>query len=125
MIRADSIGARTAHLQLHSRIGIGGRVSHLPCPTSVDAGPHTAVRRVKLRVNSRAFCIMYHQEAIRSLRGRPSGLHPYLPPEGRTILAFLPPVVAEIALLTGLSLYFPCGVPFGPSSAVPEYYALG
>ena len=73
-------------------------------------------RRVELSVNSRAFYIVRRQEASRSLRGRPSGLHPYLPPVGQTILAFLPPVVPEIALLTGLSLYSPCGVPFGPSS---------
>jgi len=39
-------------------------------------------------VNSQAFCIVRRQETTRSLRGRPSGLHPYLPPEGQTILAF-------------------------------------
>ena len=103
-------------------IGIGGTV--LPSLTTVRAGPHTAVRRVELRVNSRAFCSVRRQEASRSLRGCPSGLRPYLPPVGQTILAFLPPVVPEIALFTGLSLYSPCGVPFGPSSVLLEYYAL-
>jgi hypothetical protein len=66
--------------------------------TTVHAGPHTAVRRVELGVYSQAFCIVRRQEAIRSLPGRTSGLHPNLPPEGQTILAFLPPVVPEIAL---------------------------
>ncbi len=39
-------------------------------------------------MNSQAFCIVRRQETMRSLPGRPSGLHPYLPPEGQTILAF-------------------------------------
>ena len=56
--------------------------------TTVHAGPHTAVRRVELSVNSQAFCIVPRQETIRSLPGRPSGLPPYLPPEGQTILVF-------------------------------------
>src|SRR5260370_33100008 len=38
----------------------------------------------------------------------------------QTILAFLPPVVPAIALLTCLSLYSPCGVRFGPSSPLRE-----
>ena len=57
--------------------------------------------------SSQAFCIVRRQEAIRSLPGCPSGLHPCLPPEGQTILAFLPSVVPEIALLTCHSLYSP------------------
>ena len=30
------------------KIGIGGVVTHSPLPTTVHAGPHTAVRRIKL-----------------------------------------------------------------------------
>ena len=71
-------------------------------------------------MNSQAFCIVRRQETIRSLPGRPSGLYPYLPPEGQTILAFLPHSVPEIALLICRSLYSPGGVPFGPSVIVPD-----
>ena len=60
----------------------------LPSLTTVHAGPHTAVRRVELCVNSQAFCIVRRQETIRALPGRPAGLHPYWPPEGQTILGF-------------------------------------
>jgi hypothetical protein len=81
--------------------------SRLPSLTTVHAGPHTAVRRVELCVNSQAFCIVRRQVAIRSLPGHPLGLHPYLPPEGETILAFCRLSVPEIALLTCLSLYSP------------------
>jgi hypothetical protein len=49
----------------------------------------------------------------------PRGFTPICHPEGQTILAFLPSVVPEIALLTCLSPYSPCGVPFGPSITVP------
>jgi len=56
--------------------------------TTVQAGPHPAVRRVELGVNSQAFCVVRRQETIRSLPGRPSGFHPDLPPEGQTILVF-------------------------------------
>jgi hypothetical protein len=59
------------------------------------------------------------QETIRSLPGRPSGLHPYLPPGRPNNIGFLPRIVPEIALLTCRSLYSPCGVPFGPSIIVP------
>jgi hypothetical protein len=65
-----------------------GALQSSPSLTTVLAGPHTAVRRVELCVNSQTFCIMRRQETTRSLRGRPSGLHPYLPPEGQTVLAF-------------------------------------
>ena len=78
-----------------------------PFLTTVGAGPHAAVRRVEPRVHRRVFCIVGRQEVIRSLRGRPSGLHPYLLPEGQTILGSLPPVVPEIALLTGGLPSFP------------------
>ena len=67
---------------------MGGQSPVLPSLTTLRAGPHTAVRRVELGVNSQAFCIVRRQETIRSLPGRPSGLHPYLPPEGQTILVF-------------------------------------
>jgi hypothetical protein len=60
----------------------------LPSLTTVHAGPHTAVRRVELGVNSQALCIVRRQETTRSLPGRASGLHPYLPPVGQTILVF-------------------------------------
>jgi hypothetical protein len=44
------------------RIGIGGQSGVLPSHTTVHAGPHTAVRRVELGVNSQAFCIVGYQE---------------------------------------------------------------
>src|SRR6266702_2472769 len=90
-----------------TKSGQGEQSPVLPSLTTVHAGPHTAVRRVELGVHSQAFCIVRRQEAMRSLPGRPSGFHPYLPPEGQTILAFPPPVVPEIALLT-------CFFPFIP-----------
>src|ERR1700674_4274379 len=37
-----------AGLRAPYSIGIGGRVARLPCHTTVHAGPHTAVRRIKL-----------------------------------------------------------------------------
>ena len=95
-----------------------GAITRPPLPHRRTCGPHTAVRRVELCVNSQAFCIVRRQETTRSLRGRPSGLHPYLPPEGQAILGFLPRIVPEIALLTCLSLYSPYRVPFGPSFIV-------
>src|ERR1700740_2497538 len=93
---------------------MGASQSLVPPPTPPGhAGPHPAVRRVELRVYSRAFDATLRQVAIRSLRGRPSELHSSWSPEGQTILAFLPLVVPEIARCTCRSL------PFGPSLIVP------
>jgi hypothetical protein len=86
-----------------NQIGIGG-TPVLPSHTTVHAGPHTAVRRVELCVNSQAFCIVRRQETIRSLPGCPSGLHPYLPPGRPNNIGFLPRIVPEIALLSCRSL---------------------
>jgi len=86
----------------------------LPSHTTVHAGPHTAVRRVELLVNSRAFDTARRQIAIRSLRRRPSELHSSWRPEGQTRLAFLPLVASEIVRFTRRSL------PFGPSSDLLE-----
>src|ERR1700756_5239680 len=68
--------------------GLGTVVVLPSLATTLHAGPHTAVRRVKLGVYSQAFCVVRRQEAIRSLPGCTSGLHPRLPPEDQTILAF-------------------------------------
>ena len=84
---SEAEGWLGAHQNLVA-IGIGGQSPVLPSHTTVHAGPHTAVRRIELSVNSQAFCIVPRQETIRSLPGRLLGLHPYLPPEGQTILAF-------------------------------------
>jgi hypothetical protein len=78
---------RRAYLHLSYSITLA-RLLDTTSHTTVHAGPHTAVRRVELCVNSQAFCIVRRQETIRSLPGRPSGFHPYLPPEGQTILVF-------------------------------------
>ena len=100
-------------------IGIGGTVAVLPSHTTVHAGPHTAVRRVELCVNSQAFCIVRRQETIRSLPGGPLGASPLLAAGRPNNIGFLPRIVPEIALLICRSLYSPCGVPFGPSVIVP------
>jgi hypothetical protein len=55
----------------------------LPSHTTVHAGPHTAVRRVELVVNSRAFDTARRQITIRSLPRRPSELHSCWRPEGQ------------------------------------------
>ena len=47
------------------------------------AGPHTAVRRVELLVNSRGFDTARRQITIRSLRRRPLELHSSWRPEGQ------------------------------------------
>jgi len=65
-------------------IGIEGRLPVLPSHTTVHAGPHTAVRRVELVVNSRAFDTARRQTTIRSLHRRPSELHSSCRPEGPT-----------------------------------------
>ncbi len=70
-------------------------------------------------MNSQAFCIVRRQRRFGPFLDAPRGFTPYLPPEGQTLLAFLPSIVPESALLTCVSLYSPCGVPFGPSITVP------
>jgi hypothetical protein len=47
-------------------IEIGGQSPVLPFLTTVRAGPHTAVRRVELSVNSQAFCIVRRQDSVPS-----------------------------------------------------------
>src|SRR6266853_2534256 len=48
----------------------------------------------------------------------PLGASPLLASGRPNNIGFLPRIVSEIALRTGLSLYSPCGVPFGPSLIV-------
>jgi len=91
----------------------------LPSHTTGHAGPHPAVRRIKLGVNSRVYRHVRRQETIRSLHRCPLELHSYLRPEGQQSWLFLPLVVLESAQRTCPFLYSPCGVPFGPSITVP------
>ncbi len=81
--------------------------------TTVRAGPHTAVRRVELGVNSQAFCIMrVARRRFGPCLDAPRGFTPTCLRKAK-LLAFRPRVVPEIARCTRHSL------PFGPSITVP------
>ena len=105
--------------QIPQRIGIGGQSPVLPSLATVHAGPHTAVRRVKLGVYSQAFCVVRRQEAIRSLPGRTSGPPPRLPPEDQRILAFLPSLRSRCFLASRFTPL--AGYHSGLQSPFPEW----
>jgi hypothetical protein len=56
--KLESILIRKPPWSPEQPIGIGGTVACPPLLTTVRAGPHTAVRRVELCVNSQAFCLV-------------------------------------------------------------------
>ncbi len=86
-----------------------------PSHTTVHAGPHTAVRLVRLGVHSRAFRSARRRERFGPFLGGRRSFTPTLLPKGQHSLVLLPLVTHELRHLLTTPIN-PLRGPFGPSS---------